>query len=169
MTCHQFDPAARISDKADLEVSVRGSRLVVGARAMLDAFVKVKFVGGSGDVVIGADSMINSGSVIYSGNGVSIGDGVLVAANCTFAATNHAFDDPSRPIFRQGFQPGRGGITIEDDVWIGANCVLLDGTIVRTGAVVAAGTILRGEIPAFAVVGGNPWRVLKRRVAEVSA
>ena len=160
---HQIDPSARVSPMADLETSQRGSRLVVGAGAMIDSFVKVKFAGGSGDVVIGRNSYINAGTAIYSGNGVTIGNDVLVAAHCTFAPVNHAFDDPETPIRLQGFQPSRGGILIEDDVWLGANCVLLDGAIIRRGAIIAAGTVVRGEVPSFAIWGGAPPRILGQR------
>jgi acetyltransferase-like isoleucine patch superfamily enzyme len=160
---HEIDPSAIVSPLADLETSKRGSRLVVGPGSMIDAFVKVKFVGGAGDIRIGAASFINSGCVLYSGNGITIGNDVLVAANCTFAPTNHAFDDPARPIRLQGFQPSRGGITIEDDVWIGANVVLLDGAVIRRGAIVAAGSVVRGEVESLAIVGGNPLRGLGRR------
>ena len=96
----EIDPTAQVSKFADIEDSVRGTRIVIGARAVVDSFVKIKPAGGSGDVTIGEGSYINSGTVIYSGNGVTIGKGVLVAANCTFAAANHAFarvDVPTRP------------------------------------------------------------------------
>lgn len=160
---HEIEPTARISPLADLETSVRGSRLVIGADCMIDAFVKVKFVGGSGDIRVGSRVFVNSGTVIYSGHGVTIGNDVLIAANCTFAATNHAFSDRDKPIRLQGFQPSRGGILIEDDVWIGANVVLLDGAIIRYGAIVAAGAVVRGEVPAFAIFGGNPAKEIGRR------
>ena len=50
---------------------------------------------------------------------------------------------------RQGFQPSRGGIVIGDDVWIGANCVLLDGARIGTGSVLGAASLLRGILPPF--------------------
>ena len=140
----------------------------MGAGAVIDAFVKIKFAGGSGDVVIGEGSQLNSGCVLYSGNGITLGQGVRVAANCTFAPVNHAFMDADQSIWSQGFLPSRGGILIEDDVWVGANCVFLDGAVVRRGAVIAAGSVIKGEVPAYHVVGGNPWVVLKRRVGKAS-
>lgn len=160
---NEVHPEARVHALADVETSVRGSRVVIGAGAMIDAFVKIKFAGGSGDVVIGPRSYVNSGCVIYSGHGVTIGTGVLIAANCTLAATNHAFSRADVPILAQGFQPGRGGIVIEDDAWIGANCVLLDGAVIRRGAVVGAGSVVRGELAAYTVYAGNPLRVVGRR------
>jgi acetyltransferase-like isoleucine patch superfamily enzyme len=130
---------------------------------MIDAFVKIKPAGGRGDVVIGENSYLNSGCVIYSGHGVQVGRDVLIAANCTLAATNHAFDDPDRPIRLQGFQPSRGGIVIEDDVWIGANCVVLDGAHLGRGCVVAAGSVVRGVLAPGMVYAGQPLRAIRPR------
>src|SRR5438270_94360 len=111
----RIDPSANVSPLADIEDSVRGTLIQVGARTLVDAFVKIKPAGGIGDVVIGADCAINSGTVIYTGNGVTIGDAVAIAANCTLAPTNHEVKDRTRRIRDQGFQPSRGGIVIEDD------------------------------------------------------
>ncbi|OZI32639.1 acetyltransferase [Bordetella genomosp. 1] len=156
----RIDPAARVSALADIEDSTRGTRIVIEAGAVVDAFVKIKPAGGSGDVVIGPDSVINSGCVLYTGNGIRIGRGVAVAANCTFAPTNHEFRRRDVPIRAQGFRPSKGGIVIEDDVWIGANCVLLDGAILRQGCVIGAGSVVRGEIPAYSIQAGNPLALL---------
>lgn len=154
---------ARISALADIEESVRGSRIVIGAGSVIDSFVKIKPAGGSGDVIIGESSYINSGCVLYSGHGIVIGDNCLIAANCTFAPTNHAFSKRDLLIREQGFQPSRGGIILEDDVWIGANSVLLDGAVVRRGCVVGAGSLVRGELDAYGVYGGTPLRQLGQR------
>lgn len=156
-------PSATVSALADIEESVRGSRVVIEDGAVVDSFVKIKFAGGCGDVRIGPHSIVNSGTVIYSGHGVTLGRGVLVAANCTLAATNHRIADPDTPIRLQGFMPGRGGIVIEDDVWIGAGSVLLDGTRIGRGAVIGAGSLVRGAVDPFTVVAGNPLRVIGRR------
>lgn len=152
--------STRISPLADIEDSTRGTRIVLGERVVIDAFVKIKPAGGVGDVVIGPDTVINSGCVLYTGNGITIGAGVAVAANCTFAPTNHEYRRRDLPIRAQGFRPSKGGILVEDDVWIGANCVLLDGAILRRGCVIGAGSIVRGEIPAYSIQAGNPLCLL---------
>ncbi len=158
-----IDPSARVSPLADLEDSVRGSRIEIGPNVVIDSFVKFKPAGGMGDVVIGAGSQINSGCVLYTGNGIRIGSNVLIAANCTFAPTNHAYQDRDRLIRDQRFLPSRGGIVVEDDVWIGANCVLLDGARVHRGAVVGAGSLVRETVEPFKVVAGSPLRVIGER------
>ena len=157
------DPSARVSPLADIEDSLRGTRIEIGPRVIIDAFVKIKPAGGSGDVIIGAGSTINSGCVLYTGNGITIGRDVAIAANCTFAPVNHAFRDRGVPIVRQGFSPSKGGIRVGDDVWIGANCVLLDGAVVGQGCVVAAGSIVRGTLEPYGVYGGQPLRRLSER------
>jgi acetyltransferase-like isoleucine patch superfamily enzyme len=159
----RIDPSANISPLADIEDSVRGTLIQIGARTLVDAFVKIKPTGGMGDVVIGADSAINSGTVIYTGNGVTIGDAVAIAANCTLAPTNHEVKDRTKRIRDQGFQPSRGGIVIEDDCWLGAGVVVLDGAVIRQGAVIAAGSVVRGEVPAYAIFAGTPARQIGER------
>ena len=149
-------PMAQVSPLADLERSQRGTRIVIGAECRIDSFVKIKPAGGRGDVLIGERCYLNSGCVLYSGNGIRIGNDVLIAANCTLAPVNHAFRDRDRLIREQGFGPSRGGIVVEDDVWIGANCVLLDGAVLRRGCVVAAGSLVRGELPAYSICRGTP-------------
>lgn len=153
-------PTARISPLADIEDSVRGTRVVVGADSFIDSFVKIKPVGGSGDLIIGSNTVINSGCVIYTGNGVAIGDHVAIAANTVFAPVNHEFRERQRLIRNQGFQPSKGGIVVADDVWIGAGSVLLDGAVLRRGCVIGAMTLVRGDIPEYSVHCGNPMRLL---------
>jgi acetyltransferase-like isoleucine patch superfamily enzyme len=155
----QVASSARISRLADIEDSVRGSRIVIEDDVTIDSFVKIKPAGGIGDVVIGSGSVINAGCVLYTGHGIRIGRNVLIAANCTLAPTNHEFRDPRIPIRAQGFQPSRGGIVIEDDVWIGANCVLLDGARIGEGAVLAAASLVRGVLPPYCIARGAPATV----------
>jgi virginiamycin A acetyltransferase len=159
----QIAPSARISPLCDLEPSVKGTQLVIGERTMIDSFVKIKPAGGMGHVLIGDDVAINSGCVLYSGNGIRIGNNVAIAANCTLAPTNHEYRSAQQLIKAQGFMPSKGGIVIEDDVWIGANCVLLDGCVLGQGCVVSAGSVVRSSIPPYTIWGGQPLRQIGQR------
>ncbi|MDB4902482.1 MAG: putative acetyltransferase protein [Mucilaginibacter sp.] len=147
---------AKISPFCDIETSSRGSKLIVSENVTIDSFVKIKFVGGLGNIEIGDRSFINSGCVLYSGNGIKIGKDVLIAANCVFAAVNHEFSCKSQTIISQRFKPSKGGITIEDDVWIGAGVIILDGAIVKKGSVIGAGCIVNTKTEEFGVYVGNP-------------
>lgn len=155
-----IDPTAKISSYADIEDSVRGTKIIIGANSVIDSFVKIKPAGGIGDINIGANTIINSCCVLYSGNGISIGNNVAIAANCTIAPVNHEYKSKDILIRSQGFKASKGGVLIEDDVWIGANCVLLDGAILRKGCVVGAGSIVRGEVHAYSINAGNPLSII---------
>lgn len=152
----EIHPDAQVSNLADIEDSIRGSIIRIGPHSVVDSFVKIKPAGGNGDLIIGANCQINSGCVIYTGNGIHIGNGVLIAANTTLAAANHEFSRRDIPIYQQGHSSERNGIVVEDDVWIGANCVLLDGTHIEAGAIVAAGSVVRGNLPGFGIFAGTP-------------
>ena len=151
---------AKVSFFADIEDSVRGSRIVIGANSVIDSFVKIKPTGGLGDLIIGENVSINSGTVFYTGNGISIGNDVAIAANCTFAPVNHEYKSRDELIRKQGFRPSKGGIVVEDDVWIGANCVLLDGACLRRGCVIAAGSVVRGDVQAYSINAGCPLIII---------
>lgn len=154
---------AKISALADIEDSVRGSKISIAAGVVIDSFVKIKPTGGMGNVEIGENCYINSGVVIYSGNGVKIGRDVLIAANCTFAPVNHEYHARDRKIIDQRFMPSRGGIYVGDDVWIGANSVILDGAHIGTGVVIGAHAVVRGTLEDYGVYYGQPLRLKEYR------
>ncbi|MBW4620079.1 MAG: acyltransferase [Cyanosarcina radialis HA8281-LM2] len=158
-----ISPTAKISKLADIEDSIRGTKIIIEDGVFIDSFVKVKPVGGTGDVLIKKNSYINSGVAIYSGNGIYIGENVLIAANCTLAPVNHQYQSRIQKIAEQGFRDSRGGITIEDDVWIGANSVILDGSILREGCVIGAHSLVNKEVDRYSVNVGIPLRQIGER------
>ncbi len=154
---------ANISKLCDIESSIKGSIFQVGDETVIDSFVKVKFAGGIGNILIGNRCYINSGCILYSGNGINIGNNVIIAANCVFAPTNHCYSDKNIPIRDQGFMKSKGGIIIEDNVWIGAGTVILDGSIIRTGCVIGAQSLVRHELHEHSVYVGNPIKLLRKK------
>ncbi len=60
----------------------------------------------------------------------------------------------------------KGNIIVKDDVWIGQNAMILSGVTIGQGAVVAAGAVVTKDVPNYAVVGGNPARIIKYRFSK---
>lgn len=110
-------------------------------------------------IKIGKNCLISEFNVLRGQGGILIGDNVYTSPFVQIAAVNHVYSDPSRPIIEQGITAQ--GITIEDDVWIGAGAIILDDVRLGRGAVVAAGAVVTEDVPAHAVVGGVPARVIK--------
>jgi acetyltransferase-like isoleucine patch superfamily enzyme len=108
---------------------------------------------------IGRNCLIGEYSVIRGQGGVHIGDRVYTSPFTQIIAVNHVFDDPNRPFIQQGITAE--GITIEDDVWLGAGAVITDGVRVGKGAVVAAGAVVTEDVTPHTVVGGIPARQIK--------
>lgn len=160
---NEISKTAKISSLSDIETSSKGSKLVVSANVTIDSFVKIKFVGGVSNIKIGENSFINSGCVLYSGNGIIIGKNVLIAANCTLAPVNHEYRSRDKTIISQRFKATKGGIIIEDDVWIGAGVIILDGSTIKKGCVIGAGCIVSGTTEEYGVYVGNPLSLINYR------
>jgi acetyltransferase-like isoleucine patch superfamily enzyme len=163
MNALEIHPEAVVDESVRFYPSVRGTRIVVGARTHIDAFAVIRAVGGTGDVIIDEDSRIGPHCVLYSGNGISIGKHVLMAPHVSLVPANHAFERRDIPIAQQRFMASRGGVVIDDDVWIGAQSVLLDGTHIERGAIIAAGSVVRGRVPAYEIWGGVPSQRINER------
>lgn len=93
---------------------------------------------------------------------VVIGKNVMMGPDVCIYARNHAFDRTDIPMNLQGFAPEKP-VVIEDDVWIGAKVIILPGVHIGTGAVIGAGAVVTKDVPDYAIVGGNPARILKMR------
>lgn len=78
-----------------------------------------------------------------------------------FQAENHRTEDPDIPVRLQRDTPQ--GIIGDDNCWIGAGAIILDGVHIGPGAIVAAGSVVTKDVAAFAIVAGSPARIIKHR------
>lgn len=114
-----------------------------------------------GFIRMGDNCSVNPYSVIYGHGGVTLGDYVRIATHVVMVSSNHIFSDPDVPISQQGVTCE--GIVVEDDVWIGCNVTILDGARIGRGSVIAAGSVVRGWVEPFSIMGGVPARLIKTR------
>ncbi|PYE86266.1 acyltransferase [Pseudoroseicyclus aestuarii] len=147
-----IDPTAFVAEGALVftERLTLGPGCIVAAQALL-----------RGELHLGADCSINPFACL-SGR-ITCGSGVRIASHATLVGFDHGIDDPDLPIHRQPLRIQ--GIEIGDDVWIGANAVILDGARIGSGAVIAAGAVVRGTVEPRAIMGGVPARLLRHRPA----
>lgn len=111
-----------------------------------------------GDVQIGAHTRVGLHNTIIGP--VKIGHHVNLAQGITVTALNHNFDDTTKRIDEQGVNTNP--VTIEDDVWIGANAVILPGVTIGNHCVVAAGAVVTKDIPPHSLVAGVPAKIIKQ-------
>lgn len=115
---------------------------------------------------INASSWNSNDEKLVIGNYCSIASGVkfLLGGEHSYKTlTTYPFKAMKRSeieAFSKGF------ITVEDFVWIGTNALILSGVTIETGAIVAAGSVVTKNVPAYAIIGGNPARIIKYRFDE---
>lgn len=121
------------------------------------------YADGGGRITIGDRVALNDDVCLNASvkGEILIGSNVLIGPRVLMRTTNHAYSRTDIPIWQQGHVPGK--IEVGDDVWIGGNVSILDGTVIGDGAIVAAGAVVNGVVPAYAIVGGVPARFLKWR------
>ncbi|MCB9772162.1 MAG: CatB-related O-acetyltransferase [Candidatus Omnitrophica bacterium] len=112
------------------------------------------------NISIGDDSSIGERSRILGK--VTIGKDVMMGEEVIIMTQNHNFERLDVAMCQQGFQKEEP-VTIADDVWIGARVMILPGVNVGKGAVLAAGAIVTKDVPEYAIVGGNPAKLIKMR------
>ena len=111
-----------------------------------------------GDVIIGDYTRVGLHNTIIGP--VNIGHHVNLAQGITVTALNHNFEDSEKRIDEQGVCTTP--VVIEDDVWIGANAVILPGVRVGTHSVVAAGAVVTKEVPPHSIVAGIPAKIINK-------
>lgn len=111
-------------------------------------------------IKIGSHSGIGFSSRLYGP--ICIGDDVMMGPDCWIYTQNHATADIDTPMRLQGPQPERP-VTIGNDVWIGGRVTILPGVKIGNGVIIGAASVVTKDVPDYAIVGGNPARILKMR------
>lgn len=111
-----------------------------------------------GDVIIGDHTRIGLHNTIIGP--VTIGSHVNLAQGITVTALNHNFTDTEKRIDEQGVSTS--SVTIEDDIWIGANATILSGVNIGRHSVIAAGAVVTKDVPPHSLVAGVPAKVIKQ-------
>jgi acetyltransferase-like isoleucine patch superfamily enzyme len=121
-------------------------------------------------IIITVGAKLEIGESVYIGElnnirctgNIEIGNNVKISQLVTITDGQHKFDDRKALIGEQGYE--KRSVKIGENSWIGANSVILPGVSIGRGAVVGAGAIVTKNVPDYAVVAGNPAKVIKSRI-----
>lgn len=159
------NPDSNISLNSIFKIQ-KGRNFKIGFQSTIGDFTKVCVDNENEEIsslIIGNYSYIgDQNNIRASGGDIIIGDYCLISQQITMVASNHSMAK-NEYIFFQPWDVKKTGIIIHDDVWIGANSVILPGVTIHKGAVVAAGSVVTKDVPSFAIVSGTPAKVLKYR------
>ncbi len=168
-TCDKHVDARLGSSARIINMGKDSSLITIGASSIVDGDL-LTFAHG-GRIAVGKWCYIGEGSRVWSAGQINIGDRVMISHNVNiFDSLTHPIDQALR---RQHFLAiattghpkqidlGERPVFIEDDAWIAAGAIVLRGVRIGKAAIVGAGAVVTHDVPPFAVVGGNPARVIR--------
>lgn len=140
---------------------VDAGKVVIGDRVHLNDSVRFE-AGAGGGIEIGEGTHIQPECQFsaYVGN-ITVGKNVQIAPRCAFYPYDHGIS-PDKSIMDQPLLT-RGGILVKDEAWIGYGVIILDNVRIGVGAVVGAGSVVKEDIPDFAISAGIPAKIIKMR------
>jgi acetyltransferase-like isoleucine patch superfamily enzyme len=152
----QIDRSTYIARSAMIQIDadgcVLGGRVVVSGGVTISDGVIISPYGGN--IEIGAHAYIGPYCVLYGHGGLAIGRNTMIGAHTIIIPANHGLTQLDRPMTVQPLT--MKGVTIGEDVWIGAGCKVLDGVHIGNGAVIGAGSVVTKDIDAYLIALGVP-------------
>ena len=148
------------NETSDRKKMIVGKNTKIGANAHFIIYPESK------GIFIGEESLVNTNCNLYSMEKISIGNRVLISYNVSI------FDNNSHPLKMEdrakhiqnpadNSRVERAEVTIEDDVWVGCNSVILKGVTIGKGSIIAAGSVVTASVQPFSIIGGAPAKVIK--------
>ena len=148
-------PRVLIVETADGGSVSLGDKVAIHRDAILET-------GRRGYIQIGAGSSVHTGCQLKAYiEPILVGEGVMIAGNVAIYSYDHGMA-PGQTIRSQPIT-AKAPVSIQNDAWVGTGAIILSGITVGEGAVVAAGAIVTRDVPAGAIVAGNPARVIRHR------
>jgi carbonic anhydrase/acetyltransferase-like protein (isoleucine patch superfamily) len=111
-------------------------------------------------IVIRSGTYVNRYTIFDAHHHMEIGNNVMIGPHCYFTDADHTYD-PGSSVKSQPMK--YGPLIVEDEVWIGANATLLPGIRIGRGAIIAAGAVVKRDVPAMAIVAGVPAKIIRYR------
>ncbi|WP_415407815.1 acyltransferase [Sulfurovum sp. CS9] len=150
-------PRLKISDKIRFRL-LRLAGMKINGRCMILSPLRISPIGGAKNIDIRRGAFINMDVRFGVPDGqVIIGKNALIGARVSFETVSHPTN----------YTPGKmrtrttGSIVVEDDVWIGAGAIIIQGVTIHRGAIVAAGSVVTKDVEANTIVGGVPAKFIK--------
>lgn len=136
-----------------------GENVSIGKNTCIECSGTLKDIGKG--LIVGDNVGLGTHGFFGCAGGIKIGNNTIFGNYVTLHSENHNYSNTDIPIRNQGIN--RKGIVIGEDCWIGAKATILDGTNIGKGCIVAAGAVVKGDIPEYSIIGGVPAKIIKKR------
>lgn len=159
-------------------VTIRGGmKIEIGSHVSIDDNVVIDARGEKGSIKIASGALISRNTILRARNAsITVGAGSDIGANCILATDsklevgkdvlvaaysylcaggNHTYDRTDIPIIEQGFV-SKGGVVVEDDVWIGSHAMIMDGVHIGKGSIIGTQSLVNKDLPEGSIAFGQP-------------
>jgi len=153
----RFRKRALICQRGKLRVLKRNGEITIGSRTTIWPNVKISCCGSKGKLAklkIGRRCSVGDRTEIHCGRKITIGNEVIIAWDCNILDRDYHSVD--------GGIEKTSDVIIGDHVWVGCRSIILKGVTIGKGAIIAAGSLVNRDIPAYSLVAGNPAKVKKQ-------
>ena len=116
----------------------------------------VKFFGSGSDSYIGKNTVVNPEVRLDLRGGLLIGENVSISREVFILTLSHNYNEKNFPLVK-------GAVEIDDDAWIGIRAMIMPGVKVGKGAVIGSNSVVTKDVPPYAVVAGNPAKIISKR------
>lgn len=117
------------------------------------------------EIVFGNNIFINA-SFYISARNLVFGSNIMIGPGLVIECDNHMFNKVGLPMFKYNNEKIIKPVVIEDDVWIGANVIILPGVKIGEGCIIGAGSVLTKSLPPYTICVGNPCKPIKKRFSN---
>ena len=136
--------------------------VILGKGSVLNEYVIIRSP--ISKFIIGEHSHLGPFTVVLTSKfGITLGNYVMVAPHCVFAEGGHEYRNLNKPMLLAG-EFSTGPIVVEDDVWIGANCTILQNVRIGKGSIIGANSVVNRDVEPYAIVAGAPIEVIGSRI-----
>jgi acetyltransferase-like isoleucine patch superfamily enzyme len=158
---HMAEAGAFIRYPVEGEVleALDSGRLEIGEHTLLEPGCWLT-LSPEGRITIGSGCFLNRNTMLAAQELIEVGDHVMFANNCFVGDADHRYDDPSKPVTWQGFEP-QGPVRIGSNTWFGVGCVVTGGVEIGERCVIGANSVVTRDLPAGVIAAGAPAKVLR--------
>lgn len=118
------------------------------------------------NVKIGSNVYVGPNNTWYGFGGITVGDGTIFAHNVEIMTRNHNYNSDDLESIPYDKTYVNKPVILKENVWVGSNVLIVPGITIGEGVVIGMGAVVTKDVPPYAVVGGNPARIIKYRNKE---
>src|SRR3954451_18513059 len=148
-----------LSDRGRGAEALDSGHLEIGEGTLLEPGCWLT-LSGDARIRIGEGCFLNRNTMLAALELIEAGDHVMFANNCFVGDSDHRYDDPTKPVTWQGFEP-QGPVRIGSNCWFGVNCVVTGGVEIGERAVIGSNSVVTRDIPAGVIAAGVPAKVIR--------